>query len=78
MIGLSHPQYIREVNQHEVVRVGLNSAGNVQCDCSNALNPTTLNETAGADGQLEDLHGVISYLGTHLQRCTDSDNVVVP
>ncbi len=77
-MGVPYRQYIREIYQHEGIRVGLNSAGNVQSDCSNALNPTTLDETAGADGQLKDLHGVISDLGIHLQCCTDSDNVVVP
>ena len=64
--GVSHPQYIREINQHEVVRVSLNSAGNVQSDCGNAFNSATLNETGGANGQLVDLHGVVSDLGIHL------------
>ena len=58
--------------------MGLNSASNVQSDCSNTLDPTTLNETTGADGQLVDLHGVVSDLGIHHQCCTDSDNVIVP
>lgn len=74
---VSHPQYIGEIDQHESVRMGLNSAGYVQSDCSNTFDPTTLNEPAGTDGQLEDLHGVVSDLGIHLQRCTDSDNVIV-
>ena len=77
LIGVSYPQDIREINQHEGVRVGLNSAGNVQSNCSNALDPTALNKTAGTDGQIVDLRGVISDLGTHLQCCTDSDNVIV-
>lgn len=76
-MGVPYPQYVREINQHELVRVGLNSAGNVQSDCSNTLNPPTLNETTGADGQMVDLHGVVSDLGIHVQRSTDSDNVVV-
>ena len=78
LTGIPYPQDIREINQHEGVRVGLNSAGNVQSDCSNALDPTTLNKTDRTDSQIIDLRGVISDLGTHLQRCTDSDNVVVP
>lgn len=66
MIGTPHPQYIREINQHVVIRVGLYSAGNIQSDCSNALDPSTLNETARANGQLVDLQGVVSDLGIHL------------
>lgn len=77
-MGISHPQYIREINQHESIRVGLNSTGNVQSDCSYTLNPTTLNETTGANGQLVDLHGMVSDLGIHVQCCTNSDNVIVP
>lgn len=78
MLDVTHPQYIRKINQHKFVRVGLDSTRNVQSDCSNTLDPTTLDEPARADGQLENLRGVVSDLGTHLQRCTNSDDVIVP
>ena len=78
LIRSPYPQDIREINQHKGVRVGLYSAGNVQSNCSNALDPTALNKTNGTDGQIIDLRGVISDLGIYLQRCTDSDNMVMP
>ena len=78
LIGVPYPQDIREINQHKGVRVGLYSAGNVQSNCSNALDPTALNKTNGTDGQIINLRGVISDLGIHLQCCTDSDNVIMP
>ena len=49
-MDVSHSQYIREINQHKLIRMGLNSAGNIESNCSNALDPTTLNEAAGANG----------------------------